>query len=383
MDFTLSAEQKAVQEKARRLAQEVKEDAARLDREGRFPQRILELWARQGMFGLALPRDYGGGGFDYVTYVLAQMELAQACPSSALVLHVNHSNFGLAVNRFGTEDQKRRFLPPVAQGEVFACFALTEPEAGSDPSRLKTSARPEGAGWLLSGHKNFVTSGNLARFALVAAVTQPNLGSKGISAFIIDLAQTPEVTWGPPEAKLGLRGAESVSLYFDAARLPADSLLGDLNQGLKVMLTALDGARVGSAAIAVGIGRAALAESLAYGRRREQFGQAIAQFQATQWKLADMACDLEAAALLTFKAAWLKDQNLPYSAAAAMAKKFATDTAMHAALEGVQILGGYGYLQDYPLERYFRDAKAGQIYEGTNEIMRLIIARELLKGGGG
>ncbi len=311
------------------------------------------------------------------------MELAQACPSSALILHVNHSLVGLALNQFGTAEQKRRFLPPVAQGEVFACFALTEPEAGSDPGRLKTSARPEGAGWVLSGHKNFVTSGNLARFALVAAVTEPNLGSKGISAFIIDLAQTPEVTWGPPEAKLGLRGAESVSLYFDQARLPADTLLGDLNQGLKVMLTALDGARVGSAAIAVGIGRAALAESLAYGRRREQFGQAIAQFQATQWKLADMACDLEAAALLTFKAAWLKDQNLPYSTAAAMAKKFATDTAMHAALEGVQILGGYGYLQDYPLERYFRDAKAGQIYEGTNEIMRLIIARELLKGGGG
>ncbi len=228
MDFTLSAEQKVVQEKARRLAREVKVDAARLDREGRFPQQILELWAQEGMFGLALPREYGGGGFDYVTYVLAQMELAQACPSSALILHVNHSLVGLALNQFGTAEQKRRFLPPVAQGEVFACFALTEPEAGSDPSRLKTSARPEGAGWVLSGHKNFVTSGNLARFALVAAVTEPNLGSKGISAFIIDLAQTPEVTWGPPEAKLGLRGAESVSLYFDQARLPADTLLGDL-----------------------------------------------------------------------------------------------------------------------------------------------------------
>ena len=179
---------------------------------------------------------------------------------------------------------------------------------------------------------------------------------------------------------MGLRGAQSVSLHFAEVPLAADSLLGDPNQGLKVMLAALDAARVGSAALAVGLGRAVLAESLAYARSRQQFGQAIAQFQATQWKLADMATDLEAAALLTIKAAWLKDRNLPYGTAAAMAKKFATDTAMQAALEGVQILGGYGYLKDYPLERYFRDAKAGQIYEGTNEIMRLIIARELLKG---
>jgi len=383
MDFTLSPEQQAVQEKARGLARKVKEVAARLDREDRFPEEILKQWAQEGLFGLALPQPYGGGGHDYVTYVLAQMELAQACPSSALIVHVNHSLFGQAVSQFGSEAQKSRFLPPVAQGKVFACFALTEPEAGSDPGRLKTRARQDGGGWVLSGQKNFVTSGNKGGFALVAAVTDPDLGAKGISAFVVDLAQTPEITWGPPEAKLGLKGAESVSLFFDEARLPADSLLGNLNQGLKVMLSALDAARVGSAAIAVGLGRAALAESAAYARHREQFGQAIAQFQAIQWKLADLATDLEAAALLTLKAAWLKDQNQLYGTAAAMAKKFATDVAMQAALEGVQILGGYGYLKDYPLERYFRDAKAGQIYEGTNEIMRLIIAREVLKGGVG
>ncbi len=379
MDFTLSPEQLAVQEKARRLAREVKEEAARLDREGEFPREILELWAGAGLFGLALPREYGGGGLDYVAYVLAQMELAQACPSSALVLHVNHSLFGQTVARYGTEAQKELLLPPVARGEVLASFALTEPEAGSDPGGMKTTARPEPDGWALTGQKNFVTSGHLARFALVAAVTEPGRGAKGISAFVVDLPATPQITWGPREDKLGLRGAASVSLYFDDARLPGTSLLGELHQGFKVMLAALDAARVGSAAIAVGLGRAVLAEALSYAKRRSQFGQAIAGFQALQWKLADTATDLEAAALLTLKAAWLKDQGQPYSTMAAMAKRFATDAAMTAALEGMQILGGYGYLADYPMERYFRDAKAGQIYEGTNEIMRLIIARDLLK----
>ena len=378
MDFTLSSTQQEVQEKARRLARESKAAAARLDREGQFPREILELWAQEDMFGLALPQELGGRGLDYVTYVLAQMELAQACPASALILHVNHSLFGLSLDRFGTPEQQRAWLPPVARGALYACFALTEPEAGSDPGGLKTAARREGDNWVLTGAKNFVTSGGQARVALVAAVTDPGRGAKGISAFLVDLA-IPGITVGLPEAKLGLRAAVSVPLTFQEVRLPGDSLLGEVNQGLKVMLATLDGARVGSAAIAVGLGRAALADALAYARGRRQFGQAIADFQGTQWKLADLATELEAASLLTLKAAWLRDRQQPYGAAAAMAKKFATDTAMQAALEGVQICGGYGYLEDKPMARYFRDAKAGQIYEGTNEIMRLIIARELLK----
>jgi alkylation response protein AidB-like acyl-CoA dehydrogenase len=380
MDFTLSPEHQAVQKKAQHLAREVKDLSARLDREAQFPAEILHLWGQAGMFGLALPKEYGGQGLDYLAYVLAQMELAQACAASALILHVNHTLFGGSVAQFGTTAQKEAWLPQVARGEVMACFALTEPEAGSDPAGMKSAARQEQDGWVLSGGKNFVTSGGEARFALVAAVTEPGQGAKGISAFVVDIPATPEITWGSREEKLGLRAAASVPLFFDEARLPETSLLGDLNKGLTVMLSALDAARVGSAALAVGLGRAALADALAYAKKRRQFGQAVADFQAIQWKLADMATDLEAASLLTLKAAWLKDQKRPYRNAAAMAKKFATDAAMAAASEGVQIMGGYGYLTDYPMERYFRDAKAGQIYEGTNEIMRLIIARELLKG---
>jgi alkylation response protein AidB-like acyl-CoA dehydrogenase len=379
MEFTLSPEQQGVQEKAQTLAQAVQGLSTRLDQEAKFPREILQRWAQGGMFGLALPQEYGGQGLDYVAYVLAQMELAQVCPASALILHVNHSLFGGTVAQFGTPAQQEAWLPAVARGEAYACFALTEPEAGSDPAGMKTAARRDKDGWVLSGVKNFVTSGGEARFALVAALTDPEKGAKGISALVVEIPATPEVTWGAREEKLGLRAATSVRLFFDQARLPETSLLGEMNQGLKIMLTALDAARVGSAAIAVGLGRGALAAAMAYAKKRRQFGQAVVDFQAIQWKLADIATDLEAASLLTLKAAWLKDQKQPFGQAAAMAKKFATDAAMAAATEGLQIMGGYGYLTEYPMERYFRDAKAGQIYEGTNEIMRLIIARNLLK----
>jgi len=381
MNFNLTPEQEDVQQKARQAAQEVKAMAWRNNREDRFPQDILEVWAKEGLFGLSLPREYGGRGRDYVSYVLAQMELAQACPSSAIMLHVNHALFGMGLWLFGTDDQKRRFLPPVAMGEVLTCFALTEPQAGSDPSRLQTAASREGDGWALAGQKNFVTSGPVAHWALVAARSDAEAPPhKGISLFIVDLKNTPGIKAGPVEEKMGLVGAPSVSLHFDNAPLPPDAVLGAPHNGLKLALALMDHARVGAAAMAVGVGRAALQEALKYARGREQFGQPLTQFQSIQFKLADLATDLEAAALLTLKAAWLKDQGRPFTAAAAMAKKFATDTAMAAAQEGLQILGGYGYLKDYPLERLFRDARAGQIYEGTNEIMRLIIARDLLKG---
>jgi alkylation response protein AidB-like acyl-CoA dehydrogenase len=282
MDFTLSPEQQAVQKKAQRLAREVKDLSTRLDREAQFPREILHLWGQEGMFGLALPKEYGGQGLNSVAYALAQMELAQACPASALILHVNHTLFGGSVAQFGTAAQKEACLPQVARGEVLACFALTEPEAGSDPAGMKSAARRDQAGWVLTGGKNFVTSGGEARFALVAAVTEPGQGAKGISAFVVDIPATPEITWGSREEKLGLRAAASVPLFFDEAHLPETSLLGEKNKGLTVMLSALDAARVGSAAIAVGLGRAALAEAMAYAKKRQQFGQPVAHFQAIQ-----------------------------------------------------------------------------------------------------
>jgi alkylation response protein AidB-like acyl-CoA dehydrogenase len=380
MDFTLTPAQQTVQENARNVAREIKERAAALDRSGQFPQEILARFAQEGFFGLALPTAFGGQGHDYVTYCLAQMELAQACPSSALLLHLNHTLFGQGLALFGTEAQKERFLPPVARGEVQACFALTEPGAGSDPGSLKTTAQPEGDFFILNGVKNFVSAGDRARFGLVAAMTAPALGAKGISVLLVDLDNAPGVQRGPVEDKVGLRGAPLNTIEFKGVRVPADRLVGQLNQGLKVALAILDGARVGAAAQAVGLGRAVLAHARDYAKERQQFGGPLANLQAIQFKLADMATDLEAAALLTLKAAWLRDQGRPYGAAAAMAKRLATDAAMAAAMEGVQILGGYGCLAAHPMERFFRDAKAGQIYEGTNEIMRVIIAREVLKG---
>ncbi|MBW1986728.1 MAG: acyl-CoA dehydrogenase family protein [Deltaproteobacteria bacterium] len=380
MDFTLSPSQQQVQDSARQFAQEkIQPQAAALDRQGRHPAEILAGLGELGFMGLALPEAYGGAGKDFVSYVLAVKEIAQACTSCALIMHVNHTLFAGTVNSWGTEAQKLKYLPPVAQGHKMACFALTEAEAGSDPSRLQCTAIRQGQDYILTGEKKFVTSGQVASYGLVAASTAPELGAKGISAFIVDLEDNPGVTVGPLEDKLGLRATGTVDLIFDNVRIPGTNLLGGENQGLKVMLRTLDDGRIGTAAQAVGLGRAVLTEALAYARRREQFGQAIAQFQAIQWKLADIATELESAELLTLRAAWRKDQGLPYDTGAAMAKLFATDVAMRAAVEGVQIMGGYGYLKDYPMERHLRDAKGAQIYEGTNEIMRLIIARNLFR----
>ncbi len=379
MDFELSAEEQAIQTRARELAAQAAEEAARLERQGAFPAPVFSAWAAAGMCGLALPREYGGQGSGYVSYCLAQMELAQVSPSAALLVHLNHSLVGMALARFGAPAHKERFLPPLARGEALGFFALTEPGAGSDPGGMATVARRQGELYFLTGTKNFVTAGDRARFGIVFALTAPEKGAKGISALLVEPGATPGLTISPPEERISLRGAPSVTLRFQETPVPAENLLGAPEEGLKIALTVLDGARVGAAAQAVGLGRAALRHALNHARSRRQFGQPLAQFQAIQFKLADMATELEAAALLTLKAAWLRDQGRPFGAAAAMAKRLATDAAMQATVEAVQILGGYGLLTDHPVARLFEDAKAGQIYEGTNEIMRLIIARELLK----
>ncbi len=381
MDFELTEEQKMVQDMARRFAEtEVKPKAAELDATHKHPKEIVEKLAELKMLGIAVPEEYGGGGMDYVSYVLSLIEISKACASTGVIMSVNNSLYCFPVYHYGTEEQKKKYLSPVASGEKLGCYGLTEAGAGSDPAGMRTTAVKDGEGWVLNGEKKFITNGNVASYAVVAAVTDKGKGYKGISSFIVDIANTPGFKVGRVEEKMGILASGTAELVFEDARLPADSLLGVQGEGFKQMLTTLDGGRIGIASQAIGIGRSVLEEAVAYAKTREQFGKSIGSFQAIQWKLADMATELDAAELLTLRAAWLEDHKRPYEKEAAMAKMYASDAAMRAAVEGVQVLGGYGYCRDYPMERHMRDAKICQIYEGTNEIMRLVIARNLLRG---
>jgi alkylation response protein AidB-like acyl-CoA dehydrogenase len=381
MNFELTEEQQMVRDTARRFAEtEIKPVAARLDATHEHPAEICRKLAELGFLGIAVPEEYGGGGMDYVSYVLALIEISKACASTGVIMSVNNSLYCFPVMAFGTHEQKLKYLKPVASGEFLGCFGLTEAGAGSDPAGMRTTAVPDGEGWVLNGEKKFITNGNVARYAVIAAVTAKGKGYKGISSFVVDLENTPGYSLGRVEEKLGINASGTAELVFDNARVPKEALLGNPGDGFKQMLTTLDGGRVGIASQAIGIGRASLEEALEYAKTREQFGKPISTFQAIQWKLADMATELDAAELLTLKAAWLEDHHLPHEKAAAMAKMFASDAAMKASIEGVQILGGYGYCREYPMERHMRDAKITQIYEGTNEIMRIVIANNLIKG---
>ena len=381
MNFDLTEEQQMVRDTARRFAEtEIKPVAAKLDATHEHPAEICKKLAELGFLGIAVPEEYGGGGMDYVSYVLALIEISKACASTGVIMSVNNSLYCFPVMAFGTHEQKMKYLKPVASGEYLGCFGLTEAGAGSDPAGMRTTAVPDGEEWILNGEKKFITNGNVSRYSVIAAVTEKGKGYKGISSFVVDLENTPGYSLGRVEEKLGINASGTAELVFDNARVPKDALLGNPGDGFKQMLTTLDGGRVGIASQAIGIGRAVLEESLEYAKTREQFGKAISTFQAIQWKLADMATELDAAELLTLKAAWLEDNHLPHEKAAAMAKMFASDAAMKASIEGVQILGGYGYCREYPMERHMRDAKITQIYEGTNEIMRIVIANNLIKG---
>ncbi len=381
MDFELTEEQLMVKDMARRFAEtEIKPVAAELDKNHEHPAEIVKKMGELKMMGIAVPEEYGGGGMDNVSYALALIEISKACASTGAIMSVNNSLYCYPVMAYGTHEQKMKYLSPVAGGEKTGCYALTEAGAGSDPSALLTSAVQDGDEWIINGEKKFITSGNVASYAVIAAITEKGKGYKGISSFVIDLEKTPGFKVGRVEDKLGINASGTAELIFENARVPADALLGNKGEGFKQMLATLNGGRVGIASQAVGIGRAVLDEALEYAKVREQFGKPISSFQAIQWKLADMATELDAAELLTLRAAWLEDNEKPYEKAAAMAKMYASDVTMRAAVEGVQILGGYGYCKDYPMERHMRDAKICQIYEGTNEIMRLIIANNLIKG---
>jgi alkylation response protein AidB-like acyl-CoA dehydrogenase len=294
-------------------------------------------------------------------------------------MSVCNSLYNFPVYKYGTEEQKHKYLKPVASGEALGCYGLTEAGAGSDPAKMSTTAVLDGNEWVINGVKKFITNGNVAGYCVLAAATDKSQGYKGISSFIVDLKNTRGFRVGTVEDKLGINASGTAELVFEDARIPKENLLGKPGEGFKQMLTTLDGGRIGIASQALGIGRAVLEEAIEYSQTREQFGRPISSFQAIQWKLSDMATQLDAAELLTLRAAWLEQQGRGYEKEAAMGKLLASDTAMWAAVEGVQILGGYGYCKDYPMERHMRDAKITQIYEGTNEIMRLVIARNLLK----
>ncbi len=381
MDFQLTEEQQMVKDMAKRFAEtEIKPKAAELDATHQHPAEIVKQLGELKMLGIAVPEEYGGGGMDNVSYVLALIEVSKACASTGVIMSVNNSLYCFPVMAYGTEEQKKKYLYPCASGEKLGCYGLTEAGAGSDPAAMRTTAVRDGDEWIINGEKKFITNGNVASYCVLAAVTEKGKGYKGISSFVVDLENTPGFKVGRVEEKLGILASGTAELIFEDARLPGDALLGNPGEGFKQMLTTLDGGRIGIAAQAIGIGRAVLEEALEYAKTREQFGKPISSFQAIQWKLADMATEMDAAELLTLRAAWLEDHKMPYEKAAAMAKMYASDVTMKAAIEGVQILGGYGYCKEYPMERHMRDAKICQIYEGTNEIMRLVIARNLIKG---
>jgi butyryl-CoA dehydrogenase len=381
MQFSLTEEQAAVQRTAHDFAtNEVLPKAAEIDREHRHPTELVQRMAELGFLGIAVPEPYGGSGFDNLSYVLAMEEISRACASTGVIMSVNNSLVCDPILRFGTEAQKQQWLVPLASGKLLGCFALSEPEAGSDAAAQKTTAVRDGDGWLINGTKNWITNGPVADACVLFTMNDREAGHRGITAFILPM-KTKGVRTGKPDDKMGIRGSKSSQIYLDDVRLPGDALLGEVGGGFKIAMSTLDGGRIGIAAQALGIARAALEDSLAYAQQRRTFGKPIAQHQAIQFKLADMATELDAARLLALRAAWLKDHKHPFGKEAAMAKLYASDVANRAAREAIQIFGGNGYVTEFPVERHFRDAKITEIYEGTSEIQRLVIAGYLTKGG--
>ncbi len=377
MDFELSDAQRLFQATARHFAEkEIAPIAEKVDVLGEFPRETIQKLGELGFMGIAVPQAYGGAGADFVCYALALEEISRACASHGVIMSVNNSLYCGPLVKFGTEEQKRRFLTPVASGKRVGCFCLSEPGAGSDAANLQTTARREGDWYVLNGTKNFITNGAEADYAIVFATASKELKHKGICAFVVERG-TSGFSVAHVEKKLGIRGSSCTQLTFDNCRVPAGNLLGQEGEGFKIALATLDGGRIGIAAQAVGIARAALEASLAYSKQRVQFGRPIAANQAIQFMLADMATEVDAARLLTLNAASLKDQGLRHTKESSMAKLYASEVAMRAGIRGVQIFGGYGYMMDYPAQRFMRDAKVTEIYEGTSEVQRMVIASAL------
>ncbi len=379
MKLELSENQRMIRDMVREFAErEIAPVAAELDKKAEYPMEILKKMAQLGLLGIIVPQEYGGAGADTISYTLVIEEISKKCASTGVITSVHNSLVCWPIMKFGTEEQKQKYLPMLAKGEKIGAFAGTEPNAGSDLGAMETTAVLDGDEYIINGAKTFITSGSKAGVIIVFASTDKSKGSKGISAFIVENTM-PGFKVGSVFEKMGINANHVAELIFEDMRVPKENLLGNEGEGFKIALMTLDGGRIGIGAQAVGIAQAALEESIEYAKQREQFGRPIAKFQAIQWMIADMATRIEAARLLVHKAAYAKDQGKRFSKEAAMAKLFASETAMDAALKAVQIHGGYGYTKEYLVERLFRDAKITEIYEGTSEIQRLVIANNLLK----
>ena len=377
MDFGLTADEREIQSLAREFAQvEIEPNAGTWDREHGFPRELFGKLAELGFMGVCIPEELGGAGADFLSYILVLEELSRADAGVGVTVAVHTSAVTLPILTFGTDEQRSRFVPPLARGDAVGAFALTEPEAGSDAGSLRTAAVADGDGWTITGSKQWITNGAFAGTVLLFARTDPETpGAKGVSAFVLDGDQV-RVT--REEEKLGLNSSSTVDLVIEGASAGPDRLLHEEGNGFSVAMATLDGGRIGIAAQALGIAQAAYDAAREYALERRQFGKRIAEFQAIQWKLADMATEIDAARLLVYRAAWLKQEGRPHTEEGAKAKLFASEMARRQTAEAIQVLGGYGYTKEFPVERYYRDAKITEIYEGTSEIQRLVIARSIL-----
>lgn len=378
MDFSLTEEHKLIEQTAREFAQkEVARDAAERDRDEAFPHHHVEKMAELGFMGMMVDPEYGGGGMDTISYVIVIEELSKADASVGVICSVNNSLVCFGIDEYGTVEQKQKYLAPLAKGERLGAFCLSEPDSGSDAAAMKTTAKLDGDHYILNGTKNWITNGKHADYFVMTALTDPPKGHKGISTFIVD-KNFEGFRVGKKEKKLGIRSSDTVSIIMEDCVVPKENLLGSEGQGFKIAMETLNGGRIGIAAQALGIAQGSLDAAVHYSKERTQFGKPISKFQAIQFKLANMEAQINAARLLTYQAAWVKDQGRAYAVEAAKAKLFASEVAVAASTEAVQIYGGYGYLKDYPVERFMRDSKITEIYEGTSEIQRLVIARGLL-----
>ena len=379
MEFELTDEQKMIRDTAREFAaREIAPKAAELDKSGRWPTEILAKMAELGLMGVAIPQEHGGAGMDTLSYALAMEEISAACASCGVIMSVNNSLFCDPVYKFGTDDQKKRVLEPVASGRKLGCFGLTEPMSGSDAQTMVTSGEKTAGGFVLNGAKNWITNGPHADWIIVFAVTDRSGPKVKHTAFLVERG-TPGFTQNAPDHKLGIHAAHSCTVFFENCKVPEANIVGGVGDGFKVAMATLDGGRIGIACQAIGIARAAFETSVAYAKERKSFGVPIAQHQAIQFMLADMAVQIDAARLLAWRAAKMKDAKVRHSAESAMAKLYASEMATRVTHKAIQVHGGYGYSTEFPVERHYRDARITEIYEGTSEIQRIVIAANLLR----